>query len=160
MKAGVSVSTRTSEGWTKPVPFEIINEINTHEQSNYFLANNREVLLMSIQGDPNFGSRDLYVSFLMDDGRWSEPLNLGDNINTALEETSPFLAADDKTLYFSSDGYTGYGKHDIFVSRRLDDTWTKWSEPRIWGRRSILPRQMLFLIFLQLVNMGTSQKFC
>lgn len=133
MKAGVSVSTRTSEGWTKPVPFEIINEINMHQKSNYFLANNREVLLMSVEADPTFGSRDLYVSFLMDDGRWSEPLNLGPDINTALEEASPFLAPDDKTLYFSSDGYTGYGKLDIYVTRRLDETWTKWSEPENLG---------------------------
>ena len=133
MKAGVSVSTRTSEGWTQPVPFEIINEINVNEKSNYYLANNREVLLMSVEGDPSFGSRDLYVSFLMDDGRWSEPLNLGKDINTVLEEASPFLAADDKTLYFSSEGYSGYGKHDIYVSRRLDETWTKWSEPENLG---------------------------
>ncbi|MCK5701879.1 MAG: PD40 domain-containing protein, partial [Cyclobacteriaceae bacterium] len=110
MKAGVSVSTRTSEGWSKPVPFEIINGINMHQKSNYFLANNREVLLMSVEADPTFGSRDLYVSFLLDDGRWSEPLNLGSDINTALEEGSPVLAPDDLTLYFSSDGYTGYGK--------------------------------------------------
>ncbi len=133
MRAGVSVSTRTSEGWTKPVPFEIINGINTHPKANYFLANNREVLLMSVEGDPSYGSRDLYVSFLLDDGRWSEPLNLGPTINTAMEEASPFLAADDKTLYFSSDGFTGYGKHDIYMSRRLDDTWTNWSEPQNLG---------------------------
>ncbi len=133
MKAGVSVSTRTSEGWTKPVPFEIVNEVNTSKNANYFLANNREVLLMSVQGDPTFGSRDLYVSFLMEDGRWSEPLNLGPDINTAMEESAPFLASDDKTLYFSSDGYTGYGKKDIYVTRRLDDTWTKWSEPENLG---------------------------
>jgi len=144
MRAGVSVSTRTSEGWTKPIPFEIINEINTSEKANYFLANNREVLLMSVEGEPTLGSRDLYVSFLMDDGRWSEPLNLGEDINTALEETSPFLAADDKTLYFSSDGYTGYGKHDIFVSRRLDDTWTNWSEPENLGPQINSPEEDAF----------------
>ena len=69
----------------------------------------------------------------MEDGRWTEPLNLGSDINTALEEGSPFLAPDDKTLYFSSDGYTGYGKHDIYISRRLDDTWTVWSEPENLG---------------------------
>ncbi len=133
MKAGVSVSTKTSEGWSKPVPFDIIKDVNTSKNSNYYLANNREVLLMSVEGDPTFGSRDLYVSFLKDDGRWSEPLNLGAGVNTALEETSPFLAPDDKTLYFSSDGYTGYGKQDIYVTRRLDDTWTNWSEPENLG---------------------------
>lgn len=144
MKAGVSVSTRTSEGWTKPVPFEIINEINMHEKANYFLANNREVLIMSVEGDPTFGSRDLYVSFLMDDGRWSEPLNLGQDLNSALEEASPFLAADDKTLYFSSNGYTGYGKHDIYVSRRLDDSWTNWTEPENLGPQINSPEDDAF----------------
>ncbi|MCK5699529.1 MAG: PD40 domain-containing protein, partial [Cyclobacteriaceae bacterium] len=133
MKAGVSVSTRTSEGWSKPVPFEIINGFNLHKRANYFLANNREVLLMSVEAAPTFGSRDLYVSFLMEDGRWTEPRNLGSDVNTALEEASPFLAPDDKTLYFSSDGFTGYGKHDIYVSRRLDNTWTSWSEPENLG---------------------------
>lgn len=144
MRAGVSVSTRTSEGWTKPVPFEIINEINTHQKANYYLANNREVLLMSVEGNPSYGSRDLYVSFLMDDGRWSEPLNLGPTINTALEEASPFLAADDKTLYFSSSGFSGYGKHDIYVSRRLDDTWTNWSEPENLGPQINSPEDDAF----------------
>lgn len=133
MKAGVSVSTRTSEGWTKPVPFEIIKSVNTHEKSNYFLANNRKMLLMSVESDPTFGSRDLYVSFLMDDGRWTEPLNMGSDVNTAMEEAAPFLAPDDKTLYFSSNGYSGYGNHDIYVSRRLDETWTSWSEPENLG---------------------------
>jgi outer membrane protein OmpA-like peptidoglycan-associated protein len=133
MKPGVSVSTRTSEGWSKPVPFEIINHTNVSEHANFFLANNREVLLMSVEGYPTFGDRDLYVSFLQPDGRWSEPLNLGADLNTALEEASPFLAPDDKTLYFSSKGYTGYGGSDIYISRRLDSTWTNWSEPENLG---------------------------
>lgn len=144
MKAGVSVSTRTSEGWSKPVPFEIINEINMAEKANYFLANNREVLLMSVEGDPCFGSRDIYVSFLMDDGRWSEPLNMGSDINTTMEEGSPFLAPDDKTLYFSSNGYSGYGGQDIYVSRRLDDSWTSWSEPENLGPQINSPEEDAF----------------
>jgi len=144
MKAGASVSTRTSQGWSKPVPFEIINEINLSKNSNYFLANNREVLIMSIESEPTFGARDLYVSFLMDDGRWSEPLNLGETLNTAMEETSPFLAADDKTLYFSSNGFTGYGKHDIYVSRRLDDSYTRWSEPENLGPQINSPEDDAF----------------
>jgi OOP family OmpA-OmpF porin len=100
---------------------------------------------MAVEGDPTYGSRDLYVSFLLKDGRWSEPLNLGEDINTALEETSPFLAADDKTLYFSSDGFTGYGKHDIFMSRRLDESWTRWSTPENLGPQINSPEDDAFL---------------
>ncbi|MFY8036460.1 MAG: OmpA family protein, partial [Cyclobacteriaceae bacterium] len=48
-------------------------------------------------------------------------------------DASPFLAADDKTLYFSSRGFSGYGGSDIYRSVRLDDTWTKWSEPENLG---------------------------
>lgn len=133
MKAGVSVSTRTSEGWSIPEPFKIIKSFNLSPKSDYFMANNRKVLLMSIESDPSFGSRDLYVSFLRKDGKWSEPLNMGSDINTTLEEASPFLAPDDKTLYFSSAGYTGFGKLDIYMSRKLDDSWTSWSEPENLG---------------------------
>ena len=69
----------------------------------------------------------------MEDGRWSEPLNIGSNVNTAADESAPFLAADDKTLYFSSNGYPGYGGHDIYVTTRLDDTWLNWTDPQNMG---------------------------
>ncbi len=133
MKSGVSMVTRTSEGWTEPVPFQFVSYYNVSEHSNFFLANNREVLIMSIEGDPSQGDRDLYVSFLRQDGRWSEPLNLGEDVNTAAEESAPFLAPDDRTLYFSSKGYAGYGGSDIFVTKRLDDTWKNWSTPENLG---------------------------
>ena len=133
MTAGVSVSTRTSEGWEEPMSLEIKNDYNLSPKVGYYLANNRKVLMMSVQRRDTKGDRDLYVSFLNDNGTWSEPKNLGDNVNSASEESSPFLAPDDKTLYFSSKGYSGYGGTDIYVTRRLDDTWENWSEPENLG---------------------------
>jgi OOP family OmpA-OmpF porin len=65
-------------------------------------------------------------------------------INTAGEESAPFLASDDKTLYFSSNGFSGYGGTDIYVSRRLDDTWTNWSEPENLGPEINSPLEDLF----------------
>jgi OOP family OmpA-OmpF porin len=84
------------------------------------------------------------VSFIKADSSWTEPLNLGDVVNTAGEESAPFLASDDKTLYFSSNGFSGYGGSDIFVSRRLDDTWTNWSEPENLGPELNSPLEDLF----------------
>ncbi|NMM47117.1 OmpA family protein [Marinigracilibium pacificum] len=133
MKAGVSISRKVGDGWSDPEPLEIENNYNTSESANFYMANNRRTLIMSVERNDSRGGRDLYVSFLLDDGTWSEPLNLGDDLNTASEESSPFLAPDDKTLYFSSAGYSGYGGTDIYVSRRLDSTWTKWSEPENLG---------------------------
>jgi outer membrane protein OmpA-like peptidoglycan-associated protein len=81
---------------------------------------------------------------MQDDSVWTEPLNLGKVVNTAAEESAPFLAADDKTLYFSSNGFSGYGGSDIYVSKRLDDTWTNWSEPENLGAEINSPLEDLF----------------
>jgi outer membrane protein OmpA-like peptidoglycan-associated protein len=144
MLAGVSISTNVGGSWSKPVPLNIINDYNYNEKANYFLANNRRTLLMSVEREDSFGDRDLYVSFMNEDSTWTEPLNLGSVINTAGTESSPFLAADDKTLYFSSNGFSGYGGSDIYVSKRLDDTWTNWSEPENLGPDINSPLEDLF----------------
>ncbi|SDK64495.1 WD40-like Beta Propeller Repeat [Catalinimonas alkaloidigena] len=133
MRAGVSISRKTADGWTKPENLKVENLYNFNDRANFYMSNSRKVLLMSIEREDSRGSRDLYVSFTKDDGSWTEPLNLGDDINTAGEESSPFLAADEKTLYFSSEGHSGYGGADIFVSRRIDETWQNWTEPENLG---------------------------
>lgn len=133
MMAGVSISSNESGSWSKPSGVEIENDYNFSERANYFLANNRKVMLMSYEREDTHGGRDLYVTFMQSDSSWSEPLNLGDSVNSAGEESSPFLAADDKTLYFSSDGFSGFGGADIYVSTRLDDTWTNWTTPENLG---------------------------
>jgi len=58
---------------------------------------------------------------------------MGDVVNSADEEGSPFLASDNQTLFFSSKGFSGFGGFDIYLTRRLDDTWTNWSEPENLG---------------------------
>lgn len=133
MRPGVSVSTKGSEGWSKPQKLDIINPYIESKDGNYFLANNRKVLIMAIDRYDAFGGKDLYVSFLQKDNKWTEPLNMGNDINTAHTESSPYLAADNETLYFSSGGYSGYGGSDVYISRRLDDTWTNWTEPENLG---------------------------
>ena len=133
MKAGLSIATRTENGYSEPEPVIIDNYENLSPHANYFLTNGEQALLMSVHRRGGQGDRDLHVSFIQDDGTWSPPLNLGDVINTSEIEASPFLAFDNKTLYFSSEGHLGYGEEDIFVSRRLDDTWTNWSEPENLG---------------------------
>lgn len=133
MVSGVSVSNHVNGNWTEPAAINIDNDYNYNEKANYFLSNTRKSLILSVERDDTHGSRDLYVSFLKPDGNWNEPLNLGDVVNTANEESAPFLAADDKTLYFSSNGFSGFGGSDVYMSQRLDDTWTKWSEPQNMG---------------------------
>ena len=133
MLAGISMSNNINGSWSNPTAVEIENDYNYNEKANYFLANTRKSLLMSIEREDSRGGRDLYVSLSKNDSLWAEPLNLGLIVNTSGEETSPFLATDDKTLYFSSNGFSGYGGSDIYMSTRLDDTWTNWTEPKNMG---------------------------
>ena len=134
MLSGVSISTREDgEEWSKPEALNIENEYNFSKFASFTMSNDREVILMSVEREDTRGDRDLYVSFVKEDGSWTEPLNLGDVVNTAHEESAPFLAEDNTTLYFSSQGYSGFGGNDIYVTRRLDNSWTKWSEPENLG---------------------------
>ncbi|MCC5931704.1 MAG: OmpA family protein [Cyclobacteriaceae bacterium] len=133
MKPGVSIATKTADGWSEPMEISIINAYIEDYDGNYFLANDRRTIIMAVNRYDSYGGKDLYVSFLQEDGRWTEPLNLGNDLNTAHDEFSPFLAADNETLYFSSKGYSGFGGADIYISRRLDDTWRRWTEPENLG---------------------------
>lgn len=129
MEKGISISRFNGLEWEFPNRLEIEDLENLNEKTAIFLAANGKILILSIECFDSFGGLDLYVSFLKNDGKWSKPKNLGPMINTADDDTSPFLAYDNVTLYFSSSGYPGYGSLDIFVTKRLDSTWEKWSEP-------------------------------
>jgi OOP family OmpA-OmpF porin len=144
MLAGVSVSSNVGGQWSPPIGLNITNDYNFNEKSNYFLTNHRQTLILSVEREDSRGDRDLYVSFMKPDSVWTEPLNLGSIVNSAHEESAPFLASDDKTLYYSSKGFSGYGGSDIYVSRRLDDTWTNWSSPENLGPEINSPLEDLF----------------
>jgi len=66
-----------------------------------------------------FGGTDLYISFRTGDV-WTEPLNLGAEINTEGDEMFPFIS-NQGNLYFASDGHAGLGGLDLFISHRADE---------------------------------------
>ncbi|MEL6922742.1 MAG: OmpA family protein, partial [Bacteroidota bacterium] len=92
------------------------------------------VLLMSVEREDGLGDLDLFVSFKLKGNNWTEPINLGPQINTVGSESSIFIAADNRTIYFASNGHPGYGGFDMFMSRRLDESWTNWSTPQNMGK--------------------------
>ena len=130
---GISMSRKRGNSWTVPQNVEVENYINSDNQVAVSLSANRKVMLLSVAGKECFGYKDIYVSFQIDETHYSEPKNLGPIVNTYMDETTPYLAADGKTLYFSSEGHMGYGSADVFVTRRLDDSWTRWTEPQNLG---------------------------
>lgn len=130
---GISISHKSKKGWKVPLDINIDDYFNRNRRAVYCLSPNNKVLISSVERPDSHGDLDLYVSFLKDSLTFSKPVNMGGVINTFGSETTPFIAADGKTMYFSSNGHPGYGKNDIFLSHRLDDTWTNWSKPENLG---------------------------
>jgi hypothetical protein len=131
---GVSVSRKRASGWSFPRKQEIEDYQNLSEYQDYFVSNSGKVLISAVEREDSNGDQDLYVSFRTGEDSWSRPVNMGSSINTAKVEFAPFLASDNKTLYFASNGHRGFGESDIFYTRRMDDTWTNWSPPENIGK--------------------------
>jgi outer membrane protein OmpA-like peptidoglycan-associated protein len=130
---GLSISHRTGDGWSIPESIEIDDYYNNNNYISVSYSPTGMTLILSIEREDTYGCKDLYVSHKKSDGTWSRPLNMGPDINTYGDEMSPFLAADNSTLYFATYARAGYGNYDIFITRRLDNSWTSWSEPENMG---------------------------
>lgn len=132
LSGGVSISYRTEGGWTVPREVIIRNYYNRNRFAEYSLSPSGQQLIMAIQRDDSKGDKDMYVSHLLSDGTFSAPQHI-QTLSTWGNEMSPFVAADGVTMYYATDGLKGYGSMDIWVTRRLDDTWLNWTEPENMG---------------------------
>lgn len=131
---GVSKTTRGLNGWEVPRKILIDSFFNKNVYSAYCFSTNQNILISSIEDNSSHGELDLCVSFEKEDGSFTKPKNLGKTINTREFDFNPFLASDNKTLYFSTLGREGFGSADIYKSIRLDDTWEHWTTPENMGR--------------------------
>jgi outer membrane protein OmpA-like peptidoglycan-associated protein len=139
---------KLEDGWSSleqlPMP---VNSKYTDESAN-FTPDGKAIIFSSDRPDgigdfvpfgslhhgSTMGNMDIYISYKSDSG-WSDPVNLGETINTHFSERAPFLHPDGRTLYFSSDGHPGLGGLDVFKSYRLkEDSWTEWSKPVNLGK--------------------------
>ncbi|MET4073670.1 RICIN domain-containing protein [Hymenobacter sp. UYCo722] len=121
----------------RPTPIAIENLYSASPATGFFVNSGTgprdPIMVLSLERGDSEGGNDLYVSFHLASGGYSAPLSLGPVLNSPGFDFAPWLAPDGKTLYFASYGHMGYGSADMFVSTRLDDSWTKWSEPRNLG---------------------------
>jgi outer membrane protein OmpA-like peptidoglycan-associated protein len=130
---GVSHTELSGKQALKPEPLEIDNYYSNGTSTTFFAPADGKVLFLSLDRPDAYGANDLYVSLPTRDGAWSEPRNLGNVINSPGFEFAPWLSPDGKTLYFASYGHAGYGSADVFVTHRLDNSWTSWSAPQNLG---------------------------
>lgn len=124
------ISYLTADGWSTPE--NLGDSINTEfwESAPSLSPDKRDLYFASRQPD-GYGGSDIYVSHRLLNGRWSSPVNLGPVINTAGDEGTPFIHADNQSLYFTSNGHPGYGGDDLFISRKGPDG--SWGKPENLG---------------------------
>lgn len=143
---GISVSKKTAGGWSKPENINIPYFLNRSAIQSGSISASGRYFVFAADSYGSYGAEDLYVCSYQN-GRWTEPRNLGIIINSAFQEMSPFLAADDVTLYFSTNGRGGKGSFDIYSSTRLDDSWTNWSIPQNLTEVNTEGRELFFRLY-------------
>jgi OOP family OmpA-OmpF porin len=135
---GFSYVIKNRAGWSQPQEMNIKNYLSMSKgnYSSMWMCPDGKTLILSFS---KFSSRyseiekdkinDLYVCFKTGPNQWSKPLYIK-TINTKkYTESTPFMATDNTTLYFSSDRPGGKGSRDVWMTKRLDDSWTNWTAP-------------------------------
>jgi outer membrane protein OmpA-like peptidoglycan-associated protein/Tol biopolymer transport system component len=115
--------------WSKP---QMIPEVSSPYYDLQPQVFQDEVMVLTSNRHGNHDDYDLYLAQKRG-GVWSEPENLGPAINTIYDEQSAFISPCGRYLYFASNGHPGFGGNDIFVSKRIGDSWLEWSEPKNLG---------------------------
>lgn len=129
---GVSMCDKTSTGWTAPQQIKIkgYSNMSVDAYSGVMLSNDGKTMILYFSEEKNSLLNDIYYSRADENGEWSIPKKISDNVSLdEYDEISPFMASDNTTLYFSSDRPGGKGSYDIWMTKRLDDSWEKWSNP-------------------------------
>lgn len=116
------ISYQTPQGWSEP------ENLGPNVNSEYWdsspsLSPDNRILYFSSNRPGGFGGSDLYTCTRLANGKWGPAKNMGPVINTVGDETSPYIHADNQTLYFTSDGLQGYGGSDLFMCRKKNGEW-------------------------------------
>ena len=121
---------KTNEEWEDVYHFGL--GINTDQwEAQPSLSPDRKDLYFASRRPGGFGGIDIYVSHLKPNGYYSQPENMGPGINTSGDDQCPFIHADNQTLYFTSNGWLGYGDDDLFVVRKQPNG--EWGKPENLG---------------------------
>ena len=121
----IYISYKDESGWSEPI--NLGGWINSDQwESQPCLSPDKRDLYFASRRHGGFGGSDIYVSHMQPNGKWGEPENMGEYINSSGDEQSPFMHADNQTLYFTSNYWQGYGDDDIFYIRKgPGGTWSK-----------------------------------
>lgn len=110
--------------WTTPKNLGANVNSSSWDSQPSLSADGRTLYFVSNRGG-GVGRRDIWVSYKDDQDKWSKAKNLGRKVNSVNDDISPFIHPNNKTLYFASNGWVGFGGLDIFSSEYDSSGWTK-----------------------------------
>lgn len=125
------ISYKTGDEWSTPENLGATVNSRSWESQPALSADGRTLYFVSNRQGGR-GGNDIFVSRRNARNEWSSPENLGEPVNTPFDEISPFIHANGQSLYFASNGHTGMGGYDLFVSEQPDMDGS-WQEPRNLG---------------------------
>ncbi|NVK51057.1 MAG: PD40 domain-containing protein, partial [Cyclobacteriaceae bacterium] len=96
------------------------------------VAKGGKLIFLSGKRSDSRGNEDIYVSEKIGTVQWSKPKHLGSVINTPGQEISPFFDPESNLLYFSSNMQIGAEGKDIFIAKKLSESFDQWSVPKKW----------------------------
>ncbi|MDW8274306.1 MAG: OmpA family protein [Chitinophagales bacterium] len=105
-------------------PVELPFNSNDFSNAHPALSPDGNTLYFSSDRPGGYGGTDIYVSTRDANGTWSEPRNLGNEINSRFDEKYPYIAHDG-TLYFASNALSGLGGLDVYKSVYQNGSWSK-----------------------------------
>ena len=121
-------SRKVGDNWSSPINMgPPINTKSWESQPSISSDGKTLYFVRAVRDKTNKMNGDIFMSEVGDDGRWKTPVRLSNKINTPGNEQSVFIHPDNQTLYFSSDGHTGMGGMDIYMSRK--DKNGEWGDP-------------------------------
>lgn len=119
-------SQKINGDWTKPR--NAGSTLNTSFwEAQPSISADGSTLFFSSNRKGSIGKKDIWISKIRyskdREIYFSPPVNIGNSINTIENDYSPFIHADNKTLYFASDGWIGLGGADLFFSKNVNESW-------------------------------------
>lgn len=123
-------SKKVGEAWSTPKNLGPNVNSSAWESQPSLSADGRTLYFVSDR-KTGLGRRDIWMATLDDQGTWTKAVNAGKPINSAFDEISPFIHANNRTFYFASNGLPGFGGYDIFYC--VKDS-LRWSTPKNIGQ--------------------------
>lgn len=116
------ISYKTGDSWSVPENLgSVVNGPSWESQPS--LSADGRILYFVSNRPGGVGNRDIWVTTRDENDAWTTPRNLGPSINTRYEDVSPFIHPNNTTLYYASNGRTGFGGYDIYYTQRRGESW-------------------------------------